>query len=258
LPLFHYPALIDTMARFSLMADARRYFLGYLWWVIEPLLYVAVFYFVFDKLLGTRQPDFLTFLIVGKLTFIWFSKSLNQASNGIILNRGLIAQRNLPKAIFPLAVVHEGLYKQLAVFVLLIGLVLLDGYGMNWAWFWLLPVILTQYVLINACSLAAALLVCVQRDFVMVINLGVVFLLFVSGVFWDIDAISDPWLAKLLLTINPLAFLLDAYRSILMDAEIPPVAHLFSVFAASVAALLLLLRIYSKANFWIARRAVTL
>lgn len=256
--LTQYPILIDTMARFALMADARRYFLGYLWWILEPLLYVAVFYFVFGQLLGTREPDYLTFLVVGKLAFIWFSKSLNQASNSILLNRGLIAQRNLPKALFPLAVVQEGLYKQAAVFVLMLCLVLLDDYGIKPSWLWLLPVILAQYLLITACALAAALIVCLQRDFVMVINLGVVFLLFVSGVFWDVNSISDPWLAELLLTVNPMAFLLDAYRQILMEGATPPVAHLFAVIAGSAGASLLMLQLYRSANYWIAKRAVSL
>jgi lipopolysaccharide transport system permease protein len=31
----------------ALKADAARYYLGYIWWVMEPLLFVAVFYFVF-------------------------------------------------------------------------------------------------------------------------------------------------------------------------------------------------------------------
>ena len=45
----HYITLLDTLARFELKADARRYYLGYLWWVLEPMLYVAVFYLVFVK-----------------------------------------------------------------------------------------------------------------------------------------------------------------------------------------------------------------
>lgn len=36
--------LVDTMARFHLKGEARQYFLGYLWWILEPLLYVAVFF----------------------------------------------------------------------------------------------------------------------------------------------------------------------------------------------------------------------
>ena len=35
--------------------------------MLEPLLYVGVFYLVFEILLDSRQPDFLYFLMVGKL-----------------------------------------------------------------------------------------------------------------------------------------------------------------------------------------------
>ena len=43
--------LVDTLARLHLKGEASRYLLGYLWWLLEPMLYVAVFYIVFEKLL---------------------------------------------------------------------------------------------------------------------------------------------------------------------------------------------------------------
>ncbi|MDP5054424.1 MAG: ABC transporter, partial [Congregibacter sp.] len=94
--------LVDEMARMSLKADASRYFFGYFWWILEPLLYVAVFYVVFDVLLGSRQPDFLVFLMCGKLTFVWFSKSVVHASRTIVSSKGLIGNIDLPKALFPM------------------------------------------------------------------------------------------------------------------------------------------------------------
>jgi lipopolysaccharide transport system permease protein len=51
MPLSQYLRLIDTMARMALRADASRYFLGYIWWVLEPLLFVGVFYVVFNVIL---------------------------------------------------------------------------------------------------------------------------------------------------------------------------------------------------------------
>ena len=101
----------DTLARFQLTAEARRFALGYLWWFLEPMLYIGVFYLVFHQLLGDRQPDFLVFLAVGKLAFIWFSKSVNQAAGSLLNSNGLIAQLNLPKHLFPLSVVQEGVYR---------------------------------------------------------------------------------------------------------------------------------------------------
>ena len=41
MPLSQYFRLIDIMARMALRADATRFFLGYIWWVLEPLLWVA-------------------------------------------------------------------------------------------------------------------------------------------------------------------------------------------------------------------------
>lgn len=107
------------MARMALRADASRYFLGYIWWLLEPLLFVAVFYVVFDVILDSRRADFLAFLMCGKLAFIWFSKSVNQAAISITSNKGLIGRINVTKTLFPMAVIQEGLYRQMAVFFLL-------------------------------------------------------------------------------------------------------------------------------------------
>ena len=124
-----------------------------------------MFYLVFEVLLNSGRADFLVFLAVGKLTFIWFSKSVTQAANSLIGNRGLIGKMDAPKWLFPLAVCHEGVYKQMAVFGLLIALMLSQGYAPSVSWLWLLPLAVTQYLLITGCGMAAAVLVCIRRDF---------------------------------------------------------------------------------------------
>ena len=53
---------MNAMAGLSLQADAQRYFTGYLWWILEPLLWVEVFYLVFEVFLGGGRADFLMFL----------------------------------------------------------------------------------------------------------------------------------------------------------------------------------------------------
>jgi lipopolysaccharide transport system permease protein len=253
----HYITLLDTLARFELKADARRYYLGYLWWVLEPMLYVAVFYLVFVKLLDNRQPDFLVFLAVGKLAFIWFSKSVNQAGISLIQNRGLIAQVDLPKHLFPMTVLHEGLYRQLAVFAFLIFFIALAGFMPTALWWWLVPLAVIQYVLIIGCSLLAALLVCVRRDFQLLIQLGTVFLLFMSGVFWDVRSISDPELAYWLQVLNPLVILLDSYRQVLLWGQAPDVSALLWVCTESVVLLLSALYLYRRLHYWLAIQAIT-
>ena len=248
--------LVDTMARFHLKGEARQYFLGYLWWILEPLLYVAVFYVVFEKLLQNRQPDFLYFLIVGKLSFIWFSKSVNQASNSLVMNKGLIAQVYLRKELLPMAVIHQGFYRQVVIFAFLLILLLVGGYAPGSVWLWLVPIALIQALLVAGCGMLAALLVCLQRDFRFVVQMGTLFLLFMSGVFWDINAIADETARQWLLRLNPVAALIDAYRQVLMLGAQPNLSILTWALFEAVVLMGLATWLYGRLQFWIARRVV--
>ena len=249
--------LMNAMATLSLKADAQRYFFGYLWWILEPLLWVGVFYLVFEVLLNSGRADFLVFLAVGKLTFIWFSKSVSQSANSLVGSRGLIGKMDAPKWLFPLSICHEGLYKQAAVFALLIVLLLFKGYAPSAVWIWLVPLAITQYLLILGCGMLAALLVCVRQDFQLLVQLGMVFLLFMSGIFWDIDSIGNAALRENLLLVNPMASLIDLYRTVLMEGSAPLLTQWLIVLVESVVILAVVVWAYRALNCWIARRVVT-
>jgi len=245
------------MARMALRADASRFFLGYIWWVLEPLLWVMVFYVVFVVILGSRSPQFLPFLMVGKLSFVWFSKSVTQASNSIITGRGLVGKINVPKTLFPMAVVQEGLYRQVAVFALMITYLLIEGYSVTATWLYLVPLMIVNYIMVIACSLVGACLVCVARDFSPMISLAMMFLMFTSGIFWDVRELSDPHKMHLILAANPLAFVLDGYRQIMMHDTAPNLPHLLSVgagFGALYCGMVLFMRRISQ---YLALKALT-
>lgn len=249
--------LADAMARMSLKADASRLYLSYLWWILEPLLYVAVFYVVFEVLLDSREPEFLVFLMCGKLVFVWFSKSVIHASRSIVSSKGLIGKLDIPKALFPVSVVQEGLYRQAAVFLLLFVFLALQGHPPTIGWLWLVPVMLVNYLMIVAASLIGAFLVCLAFDVLMLISLGMTLLLFTSGIFWNVHTLPDPSMTQWVLVLNPLAFIVDAYREVLLRATAPDLLHLLLLCAAClavIAGMLLALRRYSQ---FLALRAIT-
>lgn len=210
----------------ALKSEASRLFLSYAWWIIEPILFVLVFYFVFAVLLRTGREDFLLFLICGKVPFMWFSKSVTLASNTIFQNRALISQIDIPKAFFPLASVQQSLYREAPVFLLMLIVAVLYGCYPGWHWLLLLPLMLVQYLLILAASCLGAICVARLLDTRMLINMGMMLLLFTSGVFWDVSSIQNPYMKELLLWLNPLAFLLDCYRKVIMHSAHYDMVHL--------------------------------
>jgi lipopolysaccharide transport system permease protein len=257
MPFSQYLRMVDMMARMALRADATRYFFGYIWWVLEPLLYVAVLYVVFVVILTSRQPDFLMFLMTGKLAYVWFAKSVTQAGLSIINGKGLVGRINVPKSLFPMAVVQEGLYRQASVFVLLFTVLILNGYPVTANWFYLVPIIIVNYIMILACAFIASYIVCLFRDFQPLISLGMVFLMFTSGIFWDVRGLNDPYKTELLLALNPIMFILDAYRQVLMYQTPPDMIHLALIglgFGLLLCAVVLIMR---RTDQYLALKALT-
>ena len=206
---------VDLHARMALRADAHKFVLGYLWWILEPLFFVAVFYVVFGVILQSGRGDFLAFLIVAKLPFQWFAGAVNHSTNSIVAAQPIISQVPINMSFFPLSKVQESSYKQLAVFVLLFLYVLYLGVPVGWHWLWLIPIAVCQYLLIAAVSLISAALVCLARDFAKVVQLATMALMFGSGIFWDVRSLTER-AQDFILTWNPLAYLLDAYRQVLL------------------------------------------
>ena len=209
---------VDLTARMALRADASQLWLGYLWWILEPLLFVAVFYLVFGVLLQAPKADFLSFLIVGKLPFQWFSGGVNSSANSITGAQHLIAQTPVSKSLLVLSRVQQVSYKQAAVFLLLVVYVVADGAYPSSAWLFLPLVIMAQYALVASCALLGAVLVCYAQDFAKLIQFATIALMFGSGIFWDIRTLSED-MQWWVYTFNPLAFILDAYRQILLYGQ---------------------------------------
>jgi lipopolysaccharide transport system permease protein len=255
--LSQYFRLVHIQAKLALKGDASRYYLGYIWWVLEPMLFVAVFYFVFDVILDSGRADFLVFLICGKIPFIWFSKSVNSSANAIIGNAGLIGKIDVPKTMFPLVRIHEGAYREITVFAFLLVFLLAMGYSPGWNWLWIVPIALLEYLIIVTCGFIASTIVCYVRDFSLLVSLGTLFLMFSSGLFWDPRSLPDPRMGELILTYNPIAFLLDAYRQALMFNTAPDLELMVGNVIVFGAALVLTVGFMRSRSQSLALRALT-
>jgi len=251
--------LVDVQAQMQLKADASRFSLGFLWWFLEPLMWVFVFFVVFNLILHSdrRSGDFLLFLACGKFAYIWFSKSVVQASTSIVRSEGLIGKVNVPKAMFPLASVHEGMYRQASIYLLLFAVLAISGIGPSLHWLWMLPIAVVMYLMICACSLAAAFVVCMLRDFQKIVPLFMTFLLFTSGIFWDVHDIGSKEKTQLLLNLNPMAFILDAHRQVLMYHHNPDIGHLAWIGLGALACTAGMLLLMHKKSRYLALKVLT-
>src|SRR5581483_9901144 len=89
----------------GLKAQYRNSFLGYAWWLLDPLLGVAIYYFVVVYVFHRGGGDYGMFLAIGLIVWRWLNATASTASRSIVAQSNIIKQIYLPKLIFPFGAV---------------------------------------------------------------------------------------------------------------------------------------------------------
>lgn len=202
----------------EMRADVARGFLGFAWWFLEPLLYLAAFYVIFGLVFQQRGERYVQFLLCGLIVWKWFASSVQNASASITCNMGLIYQVYLPKETFPIIAVITSTLRFAFVFLLLLVFLVFSDVPVTLAWILDLPLLLiTQIVLMLGFGMVAAALVPFVPDLKFVIDNGLLLLFFLSGIFFRFDAIPES--IRPYFDINPMAVLIHEYRHVLIEGR---------------------------------------
>lgn len=208
----------------DLQTEVSRRFLGFLWWGIEPILFMAVFYLVFGVAMKQGDENYVSFLLIGLLAWKWFDGSVRLASNAIVNSAALVQQIYLPKEILTLIPILSNTFKFLIVLVLLLVFIAFKGHTPTLAWLALLPIILCQLMLIISVGMLLASIVPFALDLRQIIDNLLMLLMFMSGIFFSLGSKSEVF--KTLFDFNPIYILISAYRSVLLQNQTPDWWHL--------------------------------
>lgn len=228
----HYLDLIWYKSTAELRAEAARAYLGFLWWLVEPVLYMIAFYVVFALIFQRGGENFVPFLLCGLVVWKWFGSTVSQCANAIPSNAGLMNQVYIPKYLFPAIVNLVAFIKFLVIFVLL--LVFLVAYGImpTSAWLFLPVVLVIQFLFVAVVSGFVAAIVPIVPDLKMVLDNVLMLLFFISGVFFDINSVPDG--IRDVLVLNPMAVIIESYRAILIGSASPQLLPMVYVFLFSM------------------------
>ena len=205
-------------AYLNLVGEASRYYLGWLWWLLEPIAMTGVFYLVFTYIRQSNIENFAYFLIVGITMWLWFANGVANSTDCISVSRSIISQMRVPKLLFPIIAVAAATLKQgfvFAIVLILMGLV----FGLNGAWLSLPVLALVQFILILAVGSTVAFVCCWVRDLRFVVRSGLTLMMFCSGIFFSVDRIAPEH--QELFRLNPMFVMIEQYRLVLLHASAP-------------------------------------
>jgi lipopolysaccharide transport system permease protein len=229
--------LVGFQVYADLRSESERTYVGFLWWVIDPIVSMAVYYLVFKVIFQRGEPGFVAFLFVGLVTWRWMTATVSRGSKSILQGASLMNQVYLPKIILPTVSILSDTVKFGIVFMLLLGFLGITGHAPSEAYLVLPVLLVTEFLLIIALTLLFAAVVPFLPDIQMTLDHVFRLLFFLSGVFYSIARIPEqlqPWMR-----INPMATLIEGYRAVLLEAQLPQWGPLLAVALVSLAGVLL-------------------
>lgn len=242
--------LLFYLVKSGLKAEHRNSYLGYFWWLLDPLLNVLVYYFLVVIVLNRGGENYPLFLVVGLVVWRWISTSINSSSNSILRYSSIINQVSLPKALFPLSFTLTQLFN--FMFGLIVIALFLVIYGVKPTWLVLyLPVfILLQTVVHIALGLVLGYITIFVRDIGNLMTYITRIFFYASPIIWEGGRLLNSgkvpdWLAPLI-EYNPVAILVTSYRDILIYHQQPNWIGLGILFVLSVIVTIYMLNYYSK------------
>lgn len=194
------------------MVRYKQTVIGVGWSLIRPLLTMAVFTIVFGKLarLPNEGVPYPILVFSAALPWQFFSNSLSECSNSLIVNANMLTKVYFPRLIVPASAVIAGLVDLVISFLIL--LVLMASFHIMPDWRILtLPVFLLQaFIASFGLGLLLAALNVKYRDFRYIVPFIVQLGLYISPVGFSSGVVPEKW--RLLYSINPMVGVIDGFR----------------------------------------------
>jgi ABC-type polysaccharide/polyol phosphate export permease len=240
--MWKHRQLLAVMTARELKARYRGSVLGYLWSLVNPLLLLAVYTFVFSLVFAPRvegQSPYPVFLVAGLFPWVWVSSSLLEGAASLTNNAALIRRSVFPVELLPLVAVLSNLVNFLLSVPILIGALLVAralGHAVGGPALVLLPLVILLH-LPFLCGIAMALAALAVhfkdvRDIVAnLLTLG----FFLTPILYSIEAVPQRSLRALILW-NPLTPFVRAYQDVLFRGRSPETEVWLGMVAASAVA----------------------
>jgi ABC-2 type transport system permease protein len=227
--------------------------LGYIWSLMQPLLFFGVLYVIFGLVLTTSALDFPVLLLMNIVLFSFFQQATGTALTSLVARENLLRKMHFPRLVVPLASVVTALINLTLNLVVVMIFMLTYGVEPRWSWL-LLPLLLVLLFAITVgVSMILSALYVRYRDVAPIWSVIAQALYFASPVFILIEAVLQHGhnLARYYL-FNPLAMILQQARHWMVGGS-PSAAKLMGGDAWVVVPLGLIVAICGL-GFWIFSR----
>jgi len=231
------------LIRYLVQADIKKKgantLLGNIWWVVDPLLQMAVYVLLISVIFQRGGVDYPLFLFAAILPWKWFVSSVQDGTNSIVSSERLIKQIQFPKLVLPIASVVSGIVNFAFGLIPLAALIILFYADRATPWLLLIPVIAAiQLVFTLPVAIVLGAINVFYRDLSNLMRHVLRLWFYLSPGLFALESLkavdeAPRWVVDILLA-NPFATLFTAYRALIYDGHAPEASSLLVLAGVSL------------------------
>lgn len=238
--MWHNRHLIWQMTKREVVGRYRGSMMGLLWSFFNPIFMLAVYTFAFSVVFqakwgqgqGGSKAEFAIILFAGLIVFNFFAEVSNHAPNLILANVNYVKKVVFPLEILPIVSLGSTLFHAQASFVVLLLFYFAVHLTIPWTVVFLPLVFFPLLFLTLGIAWFLSSLGVYLRDVAQTIGILTTALLFTSPIFFPASAL--PVSLRPFLMLNPLAFIIEQTREVLIWGNMPNFTGLIAYLAGSV------------------------
>jgi homopolymeric O-antigen transport system permease protein len=218
--LYRYRGLLKALVLKDLKLKYRGSVFGFLWSLINPLLMIVVYTLAFTFILGIRNERFVFYLMLGQLSWAFFSSSVMMSTGSIVENAGLLRTVLFPRAILPIGTVLFNFAQYLLTIAVFLP-VMLAWYRVPFAApMMLFPVVLALQVLFTiGIALILGTATAFFRDIRHLIEVALAVLFWTTPIIYELGQVPER--LRLVITLSPMSPFVVAYQKLFFYREWP-------------------------------------
>ena len=196
---------------------------GFAWLVIQPLLLLAVYSFVFTTIFKARVPDsgdigFMPYLAVAFWPWTAFSESVLRASNSISANAALIGKVAVPSEMIALSTVTATFMMHMAGYLAVLLVIQLFGTPVFWPGLLAaLPLLFLMYLFAAGLALFISALQVFIRDVAQILPPLMTFWFFTTPILYSTSVLPEKF--ALVMKFNPMTWFVERLRDFLLFGD---------------------------------------
>jgi lipopolysaccharide transport system permease protein len=213
--------MIMTLAARDIAARYRGSFLGFTWSVLQPVLMLAVYTFVFSEVLKGRWPggtgskaEFALVLFSGLLVFNMFAEVFNRSPELILANSNYVKRVIFPLEILPVVSIISASFSLVINIAVWIVFYCIAIGTPHWTALLIPFALLPLFFLLAGLSWLLAALGVYMRDLPQITAVITTAFMFLTPIFFPVEAIPERY--RPLLALNPLASIVEQVRNVLI------------------------------------------